>query len=369
MDNQALFEERKNRLAQAVALEKTDRTPVVLEMSAFAARVEKMPLSQYVSSSLIQAQALMDTALKVGGADGIDYGCNFPLGLSLSWLSKIKLPGQELSEDSLWQVAEAELMTQADYDRIVDEGYPNWLQNYLKEKFGLDIVQQVAADDLNAPKVMEMWKNIGIPVLRHANTTIPFERFCGARSFSKFIRDLFKIPDKVQAAMDASLPYMTPQSIKRNKELGLDYIWVGGWRSAGSMLSQPLWDRFVFPYMEKIINEIIDSGLTPILHFDSDWTRDLARFKVFPKGKCILELDGLTDIFEAKKILGDTMCIMGDVPPAMFTLGTPDDVHKYCRKLIEELGPNGFILHSGCDIPIDAKLENVQAMVAAATGR
>jgi len=34
--------------------------------------------------------------------------------------------------------------------------------------------------------------------------------------------------------------------------------------------------------------------------------------------------------------------------------------------LIRELGPEGFILHSGCDIPANAKLENVKAMVAAA---
>jgi uroporphyrinogen-III decarboxylase len=31
------------------------------------------------------------------------------------------------------------------------------------------------------------------------------------------------------------------------------------------------------------------------------------------------------------------------------------------------LGPEGFILQSGCDIPNNARLENVQAMVAAAT--
>ena len=34
--------------------------------------------------------------------------------------------------------------------------------------------------------------------------------------------------------------------------------------------------------------------------------------------------------------------------------------------LIRELGPHGFILQSGCDIPANAKLENVRAMVAAA---
>jgi uroporphyrinogen-III decarboxylase len=60
---------------------------------------------------------------------------------------------------------------------------------------------------------------------------------------------------------------------------------------------------------------------------------------------------------------------MGDVPATMLAFGTPDEVYEYCIKLIKELGPEGFILHSGCDIPIDAKLPNVQAMVAAAKGR
>jgi len=63
------------------------------------------------------------------------------------------------------------------------------------------------------------------------------------------------------------------------------------------------------------------------------------------------------------------MCLMGDVPATMLAFDTPDEVYEYSTKLIRELGPEGFILHSGCDIPMDAKLPNVRAMVAAATGR
>ena len=44
----------------------------------------------------------------------------------------------------------------------------------------------------------------------------------------------------------------------------------------------------------------------------------------------------------------------------------PDEVYAYSSNLVQRLRPKGFILHSGCDIPADAKLENVQAMVAAA---
>jgi len=79
-----------------------------------------------------------------------------------------------------------------------------------------------------------------------------------------------------------------------------------------------------------------------------------------------MALDGETDIFQAKKVLGDHMCIMGDVPASMLFRDTPENVYAYCTRLIRELGPEGFILQSGCDIPANAQLENVQAMVAAA---
>ena len=73
-----------------------------------------------------------------------------------------------------------------------------------------------------------------------------------------------------------------------------------------------------------------------------------------------------TDIFKAKEILGDHICLAGDVPAALLVFGSPEEVYEYSRKLITELGPEGFMLQSGCDIPANAKLENVRAMVAAA---
>jgi uroporphyrinogen-III decarboxylase len=63
------------------------------------------------------------------------------------------------------------------------------------------------------------------------------------------------------------------------------------------------------------------------------------------------------------------MCITGDVGAALLTLGTPDDVYQYSTKLIREIGPSGFIMASGCDIPATAKPENVAAMLAACTGK
>ena len=59
------------------------------------------------------------------------------------------------------------------------------------------------------------------------------------------------------------------------------------------------------------------------------------------------------------------MAIMGDVPAQLLATGTPDDVYAYVRDLIRDIGNIGLLLCPGCDAPINAKGENMVAMMAA----
>jgi uroporphyrinogen-III decarboxylase len=89
-------------------------------------------------------------------------------------------------------------------------------------------------------------------------------------------------------------------------------------------------------------------------------------FKDLPKGTCVLELDSVTDIFKAKQVLAGHMCLMGDVPAALLKLGTAAEVTAYVRRLCEEVGDGGgYILSTGCECPVDARPENVRAMIEA----
>ena len=55
-------------------------------------------------------------------------------------------------------------------------------------------------------------------------------------------------------------------------------------------------------------------------------------FKEFPKGTCIFECENM-DIYKTKEILGDRMCIMGNVSSTLFSQGSPKDIKEVCRKL------------------------------------
>ena len=72
---------------------------------------------------------------------------------------------------------------------------------------------------------------------------------------------------------------------------------------------------------------------------------------------------GATDIEKAYDILRGSQSIRGDVPSTMFAYGTPDEVAAYCEKLVNMGMKGGFMLSSGCEIPLNAKVENVKAMI------
>ena len=361
-----LYQERLERILKAVALERPDRTPVVLEYSGFAAYVTGTRMAEFLRSPATTLETMIRAFKLVGDADAINYGSFWPYGLCYDYMSKVRVPGVDLPEDEMWQVVESELMTREDYNAILDQGWPQYFKAFLKQRILNEVPEDYLPPRRKAPDAQMAWRKEGMPVLSGGDITTPFELLCGSRSLMEFAMDLFDIPETVIAAMDAMAPHLAGKAIQNAGQRGYPLVWIGGWQTAPSMLSPSMWRRFFWPYFTRLVHEVVDAGLIALLHLDSNWTREVESFKELPKGRCIMALDGETDIFRAKEVLGNHMCIMGDVPASMLFLDTPDNVYAYCTRLIRELGPGGFILQSGCDIPANAKLENVKAMVAAA---
>ena len=123
----------------------------------------------------------------------------------------------------------------------------------------------------------------------------------------------------------------------------------------------------MWPYLKQLAMMTIERGFVPIFHLDSNWDKGFPYFKELPPRTYVLSLDGTSDIRLCRNILGDEACIMGDVPASLLAFSSDSEVYDYTHKLIDDVGPKtGLIVCSGCDIPFNAKYENVKAMVDAA---
>ncbi len=364
MTVEELLRQRKARIRQAVSWQSPDRVPVVLQYSGFAAQVTGTSMADYLGSPQRNLETMLAAYERIGPADAVNYGAFWPYALCYDFMARVKVPGVELADDDLWQVVETEQMSPGDYDHLLEMGWPAFFRQFMQDRVLSGVPAERLPPAWKFVDALGAWAARGVPVLSGGNVTTPVELLCGARSLPCFFMDLFERPRKVARAMDEMVPHLAKNPVRRALKLGYPAVWVGGWRSAPCLLSPEMWDRFVWPYFRQLVTEVTAAGLIAILHLDSDWTRELARFRELPARSCIMALDGETDIFRAREVLGDHMCLMGDVPASLLYLGTPGEVEDYCRRLVETLGPRGIILHSGCDIPANAGLENVRAMLA-----
>jgi Uroporphyrinogen decarboxylase (URO-D) len=363
------------RVETVVSLKKPDRVPVIPMMgSFFSARHAGVPMNEFVVDLEKGVQAEIQTFLDFGLRD-MPHTSN-PLNeiaFQDAILQYMKLPGRELPNDSIWQFYEQEVMKVEDYDSVIEHGWPaTWLRlvSGIRHQTPDEVLRELFQWVNGSMDAIRKWESMGHQCFSGAGISNPYGAFSSARSLHQFALDLHRRPEKVLEALDASIDELVKLGVDKAigtraaTQHGYYASFIGEARASGTFVSPKTSEKFFFPYMLKIANALIDAGVTPLFHFDNDWTPMLELFLEFPKAKCILEVDGQTDIFKAKKVLGDHMCLMGDVPATMFTLGTPMDVEAYCKRLIDEVGEGGgFILSSGCSVPHDAKPENVRAMI------
>jgi uroporphyrinogen-III decarboxylase len=235
----------------------------------------------------------------------------------------------------LWQLDEKEVMTPDDYDTIINNGWNSFRADYLPNRVNYDM-QKTLKDLEYAGQATKNIEDAGYVVYAPVVHTLVNEALSGGRSMAKFMRDLYKMPDKVEATLEVIQKEemeVLRQQIRAAKPLT---VFVSPSRGASEFFAPKLWERFVWKYMKEVGDIIIEEGSIVNFHCDGNWERDLEYFNEFPKGKCVFESDGITDIYKLKEKIGDTVCIKGDVPSGTMVLGTPDEVYEYSSKLIKE---------------------------------
>ncbi|MCC7463211.1 MAG: uroporphyrinogen-III decarboxylase [Gammaproteobacteria bacterium] len=364
------YPQRLDLIRRTIAMETVERVPSIYMGTAFAPRYMGGKIARFCNDMEYAFQVQLDAMDRLGYIDGANIATGGRIGpiLSALWLSRVAVPGIELPEDTLWQVMEAEVMTVADYDVILEKGWKPFVHDYLPRVVDMGLLGETFAwMGQNGARMQRSYVERGYVVLTDAKMapTPPFEALCGARSMQKFFLDLLRIPNKVEAVMQvimkdvmAEVEAMPPWTGP-----GVGGTWVGGWRGAPGLLAPRHFDRFVWPYIVEIVRALVGKGYTPILHFDQDWNRELGRLNELPQGKCILNPDGMTSMRKFKDVAGDSMAMLGDVPSVLLSTGTTEAVADYTRNLLALFGNRGLLFCGGCDMPINARPENVETML------
>lgn len=403
-ESDQLFEQRAKRIEDAISLGQPDRVPFAPFITFFPAR--------YAGVSFEEAMhdyAKLSDAIRLFMADF--HPDAFPDTFRiLAWGPTLEIldykqlvwPGHHGNPNATYQFVEGEYMKAEEYDAFIDDPSDFLARRFLPRVWGaLEPLKAMrplswawytrmasyvapfgtpemaaafeslvaagqearrmiaAARDLSA----EM-EALGYPRQFVASTYAPFDYigdfFRGTRGI---MLDMYRNPEKLLAAIDRVTPSLVEQGTSVAKTAGSNRVFIPLHKGLDGFMSPEQFRTFYWPSLKKLMLACIDAGFIPNPLFEGDCTSRLEVIKDIPPGKAVYWFER-TDLFKAKQVLGDTVCIEGGVPSSIMIGGSPDQVKAYCKRLMDVLGKNGgFILNGDVGIPDEAKPENVRAIV------
>ncbi len=302
-----------------------------------------------------------------------------------------------------YQFVENEYMKVEEYDDLIRDPSDFWFRTYLPRVFGafepfrmlrpwtdmveiVNLVQLMPFASLEMQdtlqKLIEVGKeyqkfgkamaSMGPSGLAHGYPAT-FGAFCKApfdtlgdtlRGTAPILKDMYRRPEKLLEALDVVADF-TIQSVLTSPNLSSLYmVTYPLHKGADGWMSEKQFETFYWPSLKKVMDALIEEGLIQHMFAEGGFNTRLETVNEFPKGSVSWYFDR-TDMAKAKKVLGASCCIQGNVPSSLIVTGTPADMKSYCRKLIEDCGPGGgYLLCAGCT-PDNPKLENVRAMMEA----
>jgi len=406
-DGKALFDERMKRIMDAVELRQPDRVPVAFFNMFWLARYGRISyreamydygrLSEIARRALLELQPDMYAHPHLLTAVG-------PVMEKMGY-RQLDWPGHGTAENVSYQYVDREYMKPEEYDDYLLDPTGFYLSKYLPrvgEAFqgfehlplfpGLYYMRLVVASRSFAHPALQRafsalketgdeamrlvehanrftadMAELGFPLSNGATAPAPFDFFADYFRGSRGIMlDMYRRKDKLLAAIERASVFITRQTIATCKASPSRIVFIPLHWAFDGFMSLEQFKLFFWPSLRKLMLDLIDAGLIPMPLWEGDCTSRLETIADIPRGKAIYWIER-ADLIRAKEILGDVVCLRGNVPASMLTTGTPGEVDAFCRRLIEKVGKGGgLILDCAIGTPDEAKPENVRAMFASA---
>lgn len=399
------YRERVNRLSAALLLKEPDRVPCSLPAGNFPAYYSGGNLKKV----MYDYEALKNSWLKFVS----DFEMDTYMGPNLVYSGKAmeiadyllyRWPGHGLGDNvTSYQFVEGEYMKPDEYEELINDASDFTLRKMIPRTIGslkafeklprlsaitgmpirfltsmIDPEVRAAFQSLiDAGTEMEIWQkavtecnrrgaSAGYPSMRGGMGVAPFDTLADSlRGTQGAIMDMYRQPEKMHEAMDRISRRTIQNCIEMADASGGIMVSFPLHKGDDTFMSDKQFEEFYWPSLKKVILALIQEGIMVMCFAEGRYERRLDAIAELPKGWTEWQFDQ-TSMKNAKNIIGDVACIAGNVPASLMVTGTPADVKKACRQLIEDCASGGgYILTGGCSAT-EATAENMHAMMEAA---
>jgi hypothetical protein len=368
----------KERLAEAMALRRPDRVPVMCQLSIGHMLLQTgFPPSEFWFSAEIFAESLLRLR-ELYGFDGILVSLHgHPPGWSREVLS---IERDEAGERVRWKNGDLTLFPADDLPLHVPARAglrPDpaaFDPGALPERIGFIPVSQGLEFRFDPDHLFD-----AIDVVRaragetysiHGELTSPFDYFLNLFGFREGFLALIDHPDRARAVLDR----FSDGLVRLAEELagrGIDALKISSPYAGAGFISPAAYREFVLPYEARIAAAARQRGVFAYTH-TCGAVHDRLELMAEAGVAGIECLDppplGTVDLADAKRRVGDRLFIKGNLDPVHLLLnGTESEVERAARRCLEVGKPGGgYILSSACSVAPHTPPRNLQVLARAA---
>jgi hypothetical protein len=393
------FREREQRLKDAVALKAPDRVPISIGLNYHPAKMAGTTTwtayYDFPSWKKIYVEAAKhyqpDRVFVVPNQSG-----NVLEALDIK---QMRWPGHGVSRYSTHQFVEGEYMKEDEYDLFLNDTTDFLIRRYLPRVYGI-MAPAGTLPPLNSLMMMLPFQNLATPefadmlakLTRIAREAVEWQKgtfsmfqeltelgfFCRSApiyagapfdNISDFLRgmrgsmmDMYRRPDKLLQACEMLCRIQLERIAQLPAATEFTPSFMALHRGSHGFMSLKQFEKFYWPYLLKVINALVDRGYTPDIFFEGDYNSRLEYLAEMPHGKVIARFDQI-DMERAKEILRGKICISGNMPVSVLQVGTPDDVKKICKRLIDVAGKDGGYIMGPASSLDEVNPENLKTMI------
>ncbi|RLC04738.1 MAG: uroporphyrinogen decarboxylase [Deltaproteobacteria bacterium] len=328
-----------DRITSAIRFEKTDRVPVFSHIFGYASRINHVPLKDYLNSGELLAVCQLE-ARKRFGYDGVTAFADNSLEAEAIG-SKISYRDDaypHIDEYCLTNIHDWKYLSIPDPEK--DGRMPVIIKacRILKDEVG---TETAVVGTVQGPMTLA-GQLLGLEKLIYCIVDHPKE-FWNLLNFTTQVMIIFG-----KALINA----------------GAQVIHVFDPSSSCSVINRTVFSEYILPHLKQAFNEYKDCE-DPICWLNITGQTEPI-LDLFPAtGADLFNIDYLVPISVAMEKLPHH-CINGNIKPFSFVSGEEKMIQREAKELMMETQfRGGFILSPGCEIPLESKGCNIEAMVKA----
>ena len=190
----------------------------------------------------------------------------------------------------------------------------------------------------------------------------------GAQNYAEFCYKVMDAPEEIDEWARQALAGGIEKA-KRLRDLGCEAVFSASdfATNHGPFFSPPQMRRWIYPQLRAWGQAMRELGLYSILHTDGDITPCLE--EIADTGiDAVQAIDPIAgmDIRQARRIVGNRLCLCGNVDCGLLQFGPAEKIYQATRALLRDLGPQGaFVLGASNAVFVEMPIEHYRAMIQA----